>query len=203
VLDPAAQLLQIGLAVPTAVVLTRRGPPPRRAPFAGLAVLLSLLSVLPAPVGPFLAGKEGATEALTVGVLLALAWRGRHESWIVAAAASLLLLEELSWLQPLLGFDTPALLVEAGTRSDDMNLHNLPGLDAAWRLGPLVGVLTIALLPHRPPLPDLDAGAAWGIAGTVLAVIGVLLVLPEEPVGEAFELACCLAVWWGWRARDG
>jgi len=196
----AAQAIQLLVGAVAAASVWRWRPPPRTARLVPLTLLFALLALLPAPLGPWLSGKEGLGEALTVGVLVALGIRGVREAPGVAVCAAALLLEELSWFQPLLDYPTPAPLATLGSTASAANLHNIPALDFAWRAGPVAVVAALAVWPRaRRGLPHLDRSALIGLGGLLLGTALLSLGLPEEPLDEALELGLVLLVWLAWR----
>jgi hypothetical protein len=163
-----------------------------------LALGFAALGALPGPLGPVLGGTEGVGEALTVGVLLAIAARAWRELRWLSAAALLIAAEELDWLQPLFGYPTPPVLAALGSRTTAANAHNLPVLGGLWRVVPLLGLLLACGLRH-PALPRLSR---WTGAAS-LALFGALIAGggKARALDEAVELGLVLAVWLGWERR--
>lgn len=180
------------------------------------AALLGLLPLLLSPVpavSAFVAGKEGLVELLTEGVLLALvvlSVRSR-QPWILVGA-TLLFLEEIDYGQWFFDLPTPEVLGALGSKSGNLNTHNLPFVEVLWRLGPLLAVVALALRARWPQslrawaatarLPRLHpwlAGAAPLLH--VCAFVSVLL-LGDNRVDEARELGDVLLVALAWRLGD-
>jgi hypothetical protein len=157
-LDPGLRLL-LGLATAGGWIrgplLPSGGPVPTTAvPAAALRWLpaMVLLPALPfpAPISRLLFGKEGIIEAITEGTLLALVvFALRHRLWAFAAGTFVLLGEEWDWGQRLHGIPTPRVLLDWGSRSTQLNFHNVPPWDGLWRVVPLLLVVACARRPWR------------------------------------------------------
>lgn len=204
------------LAVAVLIVNLWERPEARTAGWFVGAALLGLLPLLlsPAPLlSTFVAGKEGLAELLTEGVLLALVVRAARERqpWIVVGAA-LLFLEEVDYGQWFLALQTPEVLGELGSKSGNLNTHNLPFVEILWRLGPLLAVVALSLRARWPEslrgraeaarLPRLHpflAGAAPLLH--VCALISAAI-LGDHRVDEARELGDVLLVTLAWRLGD-
>lgn len=178
--------------------------PPQRLPFL---IVAGALAFLPFPAAWLLGsraaiatGTEGVTEAITSGILLALVAQSIRHRWpVIAVAACLFFLEEVDYGQLYLGYATPDWILALGSRSDRSNLHNLPALDWAWRLLPVLGVVVLSRRPlrfewaerllTRVRLPRLHhhtwIGLAVAYAGAGLSMLWV----GERAGDEALELS--------------
>ncbi|MBL8615665.1 MAG: hypothetical protein JNM72_08680 [Deltaproteobacteria bacterium] len=195
---PLSPLVHLILAVGVAVLAPRLPRGGRWPLIAPLALGFAALAALPHPLGPTLGGTEGVGEALTVGLLLAIAARGWSALRWISGAALLLVGEELDWLQPLLGYPTPPVLAALGSRTTAANVHNLPVLGGLWRVVPLAGLL-LSCLKRHPKLPPLSK---W--TGAVALVLFAALIAgggKARALDEAVELGLVLAVWLGWERR--
>lgn len=185
---------------------------PRAFVGAGACAALPVLLILaPGGVELLVAGKEGVLEAVTAGVLLALVVRGAavRSPWMLIGAG-LLLLEEIDYGQTLIGFSTPTALAEAGSRSGDFNSHNMPVIDALWRLIPLAGVATLGAAARWPALsawvervrlPRLDPRVFSGLAVLAVATLVTWWLAGETRADESAELAVVLLVALAWQPR--
>ena len=215
----AGEHLVILVASALLIVARLRGgtAPASRSTFllsGALAGLPVVFGVLPAELELLIDGKEGVLEALTGGVLLALVVLGarRRSPWVLAGAA-FLLLEEIDYGQLWLGFGSPPALLEAGSHSGNFNSHNLPVIEALWRLIPLLAVLALAghrrwpvavrRLADRLRLPRLDPGLLVGCATLILGTLGTWLLAGEERADEAAELAVVALVAVSWWSEEG
>jgi hypothetical protein len=206
-LTHAAGLLAIALCLALAhgLVVGWPGPPKKVLPAiaATVALPLPLLLIFGAENAAW-CGKEGWLEVATEGVLLYGVGLGllRRNPWIFLGAA-LLLVEELDYGQVLFGFQTPALLEQLGSRSDNLNFHNLPGIDGAWRWVPMLALLALALWP-RPPLrlPKLHRATAWALGLTLALSVPTVLLAGGDLWNESFELALAALVLFGWQAAN-
>ena len=174
-----------------------------RAALGATAPLAALILPAAMPAAAAHYGVEGPAEQLTVVVLAALCARGAllGSPWLVLPAA-LLVLEELDWLQPWLGFGTPAWLLALSPRNDAANLHNIPGSDLLWRWLPVVAVCALARRPwpgaleaqaRRVALPGMARHAPWTAAAMLPASLALIRLRGERVWDEALELA--LALW--------
>lgn len=189
-----------------------REAPPRALGFAlAIGVLLVPLGITDRPV----VGTEGVLDMATPGLLLALGHAAlRARARLLALACLVVAGEELDWGQRLWFFPTPAALGAVPSRSTDLNLHNIDGLDVLWQPLPLLLLVASAWRAH---LPARLAGALLrvGVPAVVPATAPVLLVLGagslalgvslgQRPADEAFELATVWALLVGWeRGRAG
>lgn len=171
----------------------------------------------------------GPVELATFGCFLAASFLAAREAsrarrhndprtivWFDAALAAFLLLvamEEISWGQSLLGYDTPRLM-ESVNQQGELNLHNLPGiheLHSAWvcLLG-LAGWIAMRLdsVPRWRRFGVSRRLAPLWILVTVMGAIetfndfGFLPRRTASGIGALSEsvelvaaLACLLAVW--------
>jgi len=185
-----------------------------RLAWAGLVALLPIFFwPLPIAVDEFVTGKEGVIEVFTSGVLGALlvrAWQQR-QPW-VGAGAALLLLEELDYGQWIFAVATPQSLLDAGSRSGNLNSHNLPGMEVLWRMGPLLLCVALALRERWPPhwearavaarLPRLHVDFVMGSFILLLSGLATLIVTSDQHMDESGELAAAVLVALCWRARE-
>lgn len=205
-LTHAAALCCVALALAVVHGWWERWPgPPRR-----VLPALALLVTLPIPLlllgdDPAWSGKEGWIEAATEGVLLYGLGLGivRRNPW-VALGAALLLLEEVDYGQLFFNdWPTPALLGELGSRSGRLNTHNIPGVDAAWRLVPALGLLGLSLWQRpRFGLPSLHRSTAVGLGLTLALSLPTLWLAGGDLWNESFELALATLAVLGWVAVD-
>lgn len=204
------------LAVAVLIVNLWARPEGRTRGWFVAAALLGLLPLLLAPAQAlfaFIVGKEGLAEILTEGLLLALVVRALRERqpWIVVGAA-LLFLEEVDYGQWLFALPTPEILDALGSKSGNLNTHNLPLVEILWRLGPLLAVVALALRARWPEslrslaaearLPHLHpwlAGAAPLLHACALVSAALL---GDNRVDEARELGDVLLVALAWRLGD-
>lgn len=169
-----------------------------------------IFSALPGDLELLICGKEGVLDALTGGVLLALVVlaSGRRAPWVLAGAL-MLLLEEVDYGQWWLGYASPPVLAELGLHPGNFNTHNLPVVDALWRLLPLtvVGLLAArdrwpALLARqldRLRLPRLAPGLFLGGATLIIGALATVVFAGEARADESVELAVVAVVavsWW-------
>jgi len=197
--------LHILIALMVGILASKR--PPLR---PGWIRAAGLLTLAPVPVvlllGPdelWITDKEGLIEAVTAGLLLAVAlggwWAGAR---VLSVAAGVLLLEELDYGQALLGFSTPEYLSALGSKSTHANLHNLPG-SSLWRLVPLAGLLalsrpSIAARAARLGLPGFRPVVWQGVALMVVCAVCTGWFVGEDRLDESVELAAVALVWSSW-----
>jgi hypothetical protein len=90
--------------------------------------------------------------------------RRAHRPALAAAALGAVLLvaagEEISWGQRLFGVETPAVLVD-GNRQDELNLHNIDGLQQKAIIGQLAIAGAGVLLPWFVPRPWARSGLSF------------------------------------------
>jgi DMSO reductase anchor subunit len=116
----------------------------------------------------------------------------------LAAAALVIVGEELSWGQRLLGFDPPAAF--AANRQGESTLHNEPGFETASRvLFLLAGVYgTVMPLVVRRPSPFVPPRALVGLFAVVAAYFVSRLVFLQQPTYAEAKYSewpeLCLAV---------
>jgi hypothetical protein len=143
--------------------------------------------------------------SLVIASVLALvaAWGLRLASRPAVAAAVLgaVLLfaagEEISWGQRILEVDTPEVLVD-GNQQDELNLHNLAGLQHKAVVGQIAVAAGGVLLALRVPRPWARMGAPF-FAGylTYRATRGAAAILDWGPAGrnsEAAEVMLCFGL---------
>jgi hypothetical protein len=127
--------------------------------------------------------------------------RRAHRPALAAAALGAVLLvaagEEISWGQRLFGVETPAVLVD-GNRQDELNLHNIDGLQQKAIIGQLAIAGAGVLLPWFVPRPWARSGLSF-FAGYLAyrGARGVAVVVGWGPAGrntEAAELVLALGV---------
>ena len=180
---------------------------------AFLAATPLVALVLPASAEAFFVGKEGLTEVITEGLLLALVVEGarRRQGWIALGALALLL-EEADYGQWWSRVETPAWLEDAGSDSGNMNTHNIPVLQVWWRLGPLLACMLLAIRERWPERLEAFALSARlpSLHSAFVAAVGVQLVLSflsafvsgDDIADEAGELAAVAMVALAWRAAE-
>lgn len=198
----------LALLVISALLVARWRPVPSRA----LALAVGALVALPLPLvaiwpdEALITGTEGVVEAVTAGVLLALFVRGvRARAPWIALPAVVLLAEELDWGQLVFGFATPPWVAALGSRSDQLNFHNLDGLDWLWEPLPLVILLVLAgargqvrAWADRLGLPLFAASLRWGVLALALFGVPTALFAGGRRFDEASELVMVLLVWTCW-----
>lgn len=153
--------------------------------------LLGVALAAPEWVPRALTKEDGPVEYATFGcfvagaVAAAAAARGlRPDRRRVLPALALALVlfvaagEEISWGQRLLGVETPPALVD-GNRQDELNLHNVEGLQdkaVIAQVGVALGGLLLAAFTRRPwarvGVPCFAAYLAYRLARAVGAVVG-------------------------------
>lgn len=212
-LEPGEHLV-ILVAVAILVVRWLRGRPAAVAPAAflaagALAAVPLLLAPLPGGVEPLLAGKEGVLEAITAGLLLALAVHAvRHRDPWVFVGAALLLLEEVDYGQEW-RLDARALDAGAALGEGQLRSHHLPVVEALWRLVPLTAVSLLALrarwprwlapLASRVRLPRVLPGFLLGLLPLSVGAVATWALAGEGRADEAAELAVVTLVLLAWQ----
>src|SRR5262245_38397444 len=136
-MHPLAHLVL--LLVTAAIVVATWVPLPRWAgAVAGATVVLPVL-VAPLPFAGAISGHQGAIEAITEGLLAALLVRSVVERrLLIGLGAAVFLAEEVDYGQVFLHFATPEPVLRLGSRSDQLNFHNLAWLHPLWRLAPMI-----------------------------------------------------------------
>ncbi len=178
-----------------------------------VAALPLLFVPFPDAIASFVLGKEGLVEAVTAGILAGLVWQAARsrQAWVGLGAVAVLL-EELDYGQWFSRLATPEWLAAAGSGSGNLNTHNLPYFEAAWRLLPLGCCVALALRDRWPP-PCLQLGQSLGLPKlhpSLAAVVPVLLVLAGasallvsgDAADEAAELSAVMLVALAWRAEE-
>ena len=173
--------------------------------------LSAVLLPLGVPASLPLYATEGVVERLTVAVLAVLCVRGARagDAWLVLISA-LLVMEEVDWLQPWLGYPTPGWLEGLSATSGQANLHNVPGSELLWRWLPLL-VISLrarpALVPRlqavadRLGLPVFHRQAPWIALALAVCTPPLILLRGERVWDEALELAMVLWAGATWRGR--
>lgn len=148
---------------------------------------------------PWVVGPEGVVEALTAGLLVGLAVRGRKVKWL-AAAAGVLLLEELNYGQVLLGFETPAFLGPVPATDGQLNFHD-NALGGLWMLIPLLSLLAVSRRPalaERFSLPHFHPWTWTGITALLVLTPLVSFLAGGQVANEGFELGAVALVTLAW-----
>ena len=200
---PLHMALVVVIAVAAALLFRRAErscPTPRGAGLciAAVAGAIAVLPWLTLPLSPptraLLIGTEGAVEAFTAGLLLATvvlaSLRGLP---LLAVAALVVLLEEVDYGMPLLGYPDPAVMQSWGMLPGRFNFHNGPG-SGLWRLVPLGTLLWLSYpgsdaLARRLRLPSLHARSYWALPVMALAGYGTLRWLGPRALDESMECA--------------
>lgn len=182
----------------------------RGGPLLYVVALAPLATVVTTAVGeaggahPFFV-REGPAEWWTEGVLVALAARAAFaREPLLALGAALYFFEEIDWAQRWIGFETPSFL--AGSRSDRMNLHNLPPWDGLWRTVPALAVLVGGLPETRRWASALALPRFSRSAGPTILLLGAAALLARLGFGalgvdEVAEAAAVTLVALSWRPR--
>ncbi|MCO4769223.1 MAG: hypothetical protein KDA24_04280 [Deltaproteobacteria bacterium] len=180
---------------------------------ACLAAVPLLFVPLPAALEGFIVGKEGLVEVLTAGVLAGVAVRAFSQGapWMALGSVAVLL-EELDYGQWITAVVTPDWLVSAQSTSGNLNTHNLPGLEAAWRLVPLFVCVVLSLHARWPAaltgfagrirLPRLHASFLPAVVVLLVLAGGTALLAGGDQADEGAELAAVVLVALAWRAED-
>jgi hypothetical protein len=178
-----------------------------------LAALPALLSLLGAQLQLLVSGKEGLLEIVTEALLLTVLVRAAQtrQLWLAVGAAAVFL-EEVDYGQWITRAPTPQWLADAGSRSGNLNTHNLPVAGALWRLGPLSAAALLGLrdswpqplgrLADRLDLPRLHRAVAPALLVVLLAGAVAWALLGNHVADESGELAAVLVVALGWRATE-
>lgn len=194
-------LLCASLALVTAHCAIPKWTAQARALLLGSAALVLVPALLPEAWS----AKEGGLEAVTEGALLALVGLGlvRRNPW-VALGALLLLLEELDYGQVLRPeLSTPAILETLGSRSTRFNFHNIPGLDGAWRLLPMIALGWLSRVAAPPVgLPRLHRDTLLAVVVTLGLSLPAIFLVGDEVWNESFELALVAIAGVGWLAVE-
>lgn len=153
----------------------------------------------------WLVAENHPVELATFGFLIAASWSGlqlllqRDPSsvpvlslparWLVGlftAGVFLVAMEEIAWGQQLLGFATPAALLELNAQHE-VTLHNLKGLQGhseyfrlAFGVGGLAGLLIGRARPLRSVMPPLDL-LPWLVVITIAASVDLWADLAPTP----------------------
>jgi hypothetical protein len=147
------------------------------------------------------AGFAAFLAASALAFVAAAQSRPARRPVLAAAALGVVLFvaagEEISWGQRLLEIETPAALVD-GNRQDELNLHNIDGLQDKAIIGQLAVAGLGALLPRFVCRPWAQAGVplfagylAYRAGRGVAAVVGWA---PADRNSEAAELMLALAL---------
>ncbi len=198
----------LALLLVAAVLISWWRPASTRALCLGVGALVALpvAVVVVWPEETLFTGTEGVLEAVTEGVLLALVVRGVREraGWI-ALPAGVLLAEELDWGQLVFGFATPGWMDGLGSRSDQLNFHNVRALDWLWEPLPLLVLVVLAgagagvrRWADRLRLPVFDGGLRWGVLALVALGVPTFWLGGGRRFDESSELVMVLLVWVCW-----
>jgi len=203
-LEPGEHLvILLATAVLLASWLGAPRPSPPRSWFVAagaVAALPVLFGVLPQPLTTLVVGKEGVIEAVTAGALAGvLLHAARHRMPWVGGGAGVLLLEEVDY-----GFLWASASAPPEFLHGQLNTHNLPVLEAMWRLVPLALVLLLAARGRWSPawearlaplrLPRLQPHVPLGLGTMLVGAVATWALLGEHVADESAELAAVLVV---------
>lgn len=211
-LEPGEHLvILLATAVLLASWLGAPRPSPPRSWFVAAGAVAALpvfFGVLPQPTALLVVGKEGVIEAATAGVLAGLVLHAvRHRLPWVGCGAGLLLLEEVDY-----GLLWAVASAPPDFLDGQFNTHNLPVIEALWRLVPLALVLLLAargrwsvawkarLAPLR--LPRLEPHVPLGLATLLVGAVATWALMGEHVADESAELAAVLVVALGLGASE-